>query len=141
VLARYKTKDQVRRSFGVPTKKVYDEDNYEVWIYDFGSTDISTTSASAYRNWYGGISGGSSTVASTYNRYLKYTFHGDYVVRYESNGVDYTEREYDPKKTKNLLLWSGIGTVVIILLSLIWWVWIFVLSLLSVTINNVSQTY
>ena len=90
VLNRYKTKDQVLRAFGVPAYK-NGEGNYEEWTYDFGSTNVTRSSANAYNNYYGGVSANGTTTNQTYNRYVKYTFNGDWVARVTSSGVDYTE--------------------------------------------------
>jgi len=90
VLNRYTTKDQVLKAFGVPSYKSK-ESSYEEWTYDFGSTNVTRSSANAYTNYYGGVSANGTTTNQTYSRYVKFTFNGDRVVRVTSNGVDYTE--------------------------------------------------
>ncbi len=119
VLNSYKTKDQVLHNFGVPAHK-RGEGTYSEWTYDFGSTNVSRSSANAYDNYYGGVSASGTTVNETYSRYLKFTFNGNNVTKWDCQGVDYTKRVVDKKKTRrrHIITASITGTICAIYLIL-----------------------
>jgi len=112
VIDRYKTKQDVTKTFGIPTEKRM-EDNYEEWLYRYDKYDSFTEhSVKEYHNTQTTI----VTDFNKYNRYLKFTFdlQGN-VTRCDYTGVDFTVKGKDKGATIALVI-SGTALVVGIVL-------------------------
>lgn len=97
VLSRYKTKNDVQITFGMPTEKQVGETS-ETWLYQFGNGKVEL-----YHNQQ------TATVTrfSRSDRYLLFSFdkNGN-VVRHDATGIDLAERK--PKTGATIALIGGI---------------------------------
>lgn len=110
-MERYRTKQDVVSSFGLPSEKRSGE-GIEEWLYSYGTVGTAT----GYRNTnatvnggYNSVYGNSNTVSvaqfSQYNRYVKFTLDAQgNVLKWESQGVDLAIKKAAPGKTILYLL-------------------------------------
>lgn len=121
VLGRYRSKDQVIARYGLPTVK-REEGEYTEFYYDHGAITLANSysranvDASVTRTRdgaYGSATGTGYSIgsATSFNRYVKYTFDKyDRVIGAESRGVDLAEKKNAPGKTiLAILLTVGAG--------------------------------
>lgn len=128
------TKEDVITGVGLPDVKQV-EGKYEQWTYSRGqvmktsvrpvrSTSTSTAapgSINAYGNTgsvnvaTSGISFGGGSTTQVYDKYVKLLFKDGVVVRWDTQGVDYssTTTEVDPRKRTIGLIVSGIGVAIV----------------------------
>ena len=97
VLSRYKTKNDVQITFGMPTEKQVSETS-ETWLYQFDNSKVEL-----YHN--------QQTVTvntfSRFDRYLLFSFDKDgNVVRHDATGIDLAVRK--PKTGATIALVGGI---------------------------------
>ena len=99
VMNGYKFKQDLINHFGLPTYKREDSGITE-WIYDFGSGVIG---GSASRT----INGTDYTALrlNNFSRYVKFTLNADdRVIKWQTQGVNFEEREKQPGKTWALII-------------------------------------
>ena len=103
VMARYRSKADVIKGFGLPTVKK-EEGQYSEWIYNYGST---------IQGFNTKLSGSNVNLSkyNTYSTYVKFNFQGDKVIDWRTQGTDFTVKSGNDEKT---LLWIlGISGVLI----------------------------
>ena len=96
VMDRYETKQDVLRSFGVPSSKESLE-GIEIWYYDKGTRTTTYSSGNAKTNVnsniYSGINANTnartSSTTSSYTSYVEFQFQNDFVTSWRSKGVNY----------------------------------------------------
>ena len=119
-MQRFRTKQDVINSFGLPTEKREEGDILE-WVYYFGKTTTGigysntnqrSTISSDYSSVYGNSNGLSVARVNESNRYVKFTFDkNNNVISYNSSGVDYTQRVKDKKATTWCIVLSIVASV------------------------------
>ncbi|MDB5145670.1 MAG: hypothetical protein JWQ66_4383 [Mucilaginibacter sp.] len=108
VLDRYKTKQDVSKTFGIPTEKKT-SDNAEQWLYKFEKDDsFREHTVKEYHN----TQTATVTDFNKYNRYLIFTFdlQGN-VTRCDYSGVDLTVKAKDKEATIVII---ALGAVVLV---------------------------
>ena len=118
------TKDDIIEQWGLPTHKKI-EGVYEEWYYDLGAETTSVSSPS-YTNTQVNVnqynesaniksrSYGGRTVTNTVNKCMIYTFKNGQPIKFETQGIDLTEKEINTPLTLGYLL--GLTVLFIVLL-------------------------
>jgi len=89
VLGRYKTRDDVQKTFGIPTEKKVDETS-ELWLYQFDSYSLGKHPGELYHT----IPTVTVNNFGKYDKYLLFSFDkAGNVVRCDYTGVDMTVRK------------------------------------------------
>lgn len=111
---KFRTKNDVIKRFGIPESKETSGE-YEQWIFKYGTTSSSSTYSTPYnsntqiRKNQDGVELNTYSnprfnynYTNTSNNYVRFVFKNDYVVSYETRGVDLTVTE--PNRTGNWIL-------------------------------------
>lgn len=112
VLGRYKTRNDVQKTFGVPTEKQL-SDTSERWLYQFDRHDtFNKHSVELHHN--------TQTVTvnhfSKYNRYLLFSFDkSGNIARCDYTGVDLTVRKKDTGATIGLVVGCTAAALLIVI--------------------------
>jgi hypothetical protein len=104
VMSSYATKDEVKNRLGLPSEK-REDGSYSEWIYSYGQS-IRGVSSNLY---------GNNTRITNYtqnDKYIKFVFNGNYMTKWESNGVDLGVKKTDIKNTV-ILTALGLGLVIV----------------------------
>jgi hypothetical protein len=108
ILSRYKTKQDVQKTFGAPTEKK-ESDSSEIWLYQFGDGKVKL-----YHN--------RQTITvdsfSKFDRYLLFSFDKDNnVVRHDYTGIDLAVRK--PRTGATIALIGGIVVTAVTITAII----------------------
>ena len=113
VLGRYKTRDDVQKTFGMPTERRV-SDTSETWLYQFDRGDLSKHTVDLYHNTP------TATVDNfgKYDRYLLFSFDkAGNVVRCDYTGVDMAVRKKNTGGTIALISGAVAVTTIVALIA------------------------
>ena len=90
---QFKTKDDVIKEYGAPTKKEIIS-NTEIWFYNLGETTTSKSKINIYEGLFYSSNGSLKKTTSTFKSYVEFQFNNseDIVNNWRTNGIDYSKK-------------------------------------------------
>lgn len=117
-LSRIQTKNDAIYTFGAPSNKSF-EGELEIWTYNLGSGTIQgnyTNGNSAYSGYGSNMGINNLPETSNYSRQLTFIFIGNNVKSWNSRGVDFTDYQFDKKRSWLAFTYYWVGASAIFFL-------------------------